>query len=174
MRDQDWGIKIEGSRFEASRLRNQDWVIKIEGLRLRNQDSVIKIEGSRLRDQDWGIKIQGSKTEGSKFLLFEIPIYLNCKLLSYNIVRLIFIGYIQCLLFIVCYKTNTIIHYTIKTVVYCRAGKDFLLQILDDLSWRKQDFSSSSSLLELTTKQLTNGYVYSANVGCCFLKNNCV
>ena len=140
---------------------------------MRDQDWGIKIEGSRLRDQDWGFKIEGSKTEGSRFLLFEIPIYLNCNLLSYKIVRLIFIGYIKCLLFIVCYKTNTIIYNTIKTVVYCRAGKDFLLQILDDLSWRKQDFSSSS-LLELTTKQLTNGYVYSANVGYCFLKNNCV
>ena len=140
---------------------------------MRDQDWDIKIEESRLRDQDWGIKIEGSKTEGSRFLLFEIPIYLNCNLLSYKIVRLIFIGYIKCLLFIVCYKTNTIIYNTIKTVVYCRAGKDFLLQILDDLSWRKQDFSSSS-LLELTTKQLTNGYVYSANVGYCFLKNNCV
>jgi len=170
LRDQDWGIKIE-----ELRLRYQDWGIKIEGSRLRDQDWGIKIEGSRLRDQDWGIKIEGLRLRDQRLRDqdFYCLKFLYCNLLSYKIVRLIFIGYIKCLLFIVCYKTNTIIYNTIKTVVYCRAGKDFLLQILDDLSWRKQDFSSSS-LLELTTKQLTNGYVYSANVGYCFLKNNCV
>ena len=56
LRDQDWRIKIEGSR-----LKDQDSGIKIQGLRLRAQHWGIKIESSIKRDQDWRIKIEGSR-----------------------------------------------------------------------------------------------------------------